>query len=147
MSGDVVTVTVSGPTGSGKSAICGEIEIALCAIGVPVTWNDQGEKNLTHANWQRALDLYQPHVVIVEKNQPRDFATETETAWLIEDASSSTSRPRYFSASGPDDAPAFSEDPLQALRFARRDDAEAFARMSSGAGWRVEARIAEHAFG
>lgn len=79
--------------------------------------------------------------------QPQRAPLSEEPAWLIEEASSPTSRPRYFSASGPDDAPTFSEDPLQALRFARREDAEAFARMSSGAGWRVEARIAEHAFG
>lgn len=62
-----VTVTVSGPVGCGKSAICGEIEIALRAIGVPVSWNDEGEKNMTHADWQSALDLYKPRVVIREK--------------------------------------------------------------------------------
>ena len=61
-----VTVTVSGPVGCGKSAICGEIEIALRAIGVPVTWNDKGEKNMTHADWQTALELYGPSVVVVE---------------------------------------------------------------------------------
>jgi len=68
---ETVIVTVSGPTGSGKSAICGEIEIAMRAIGVPVTWDDEGEKNMTHADWQSALDLYKPSVVIVEKNTPR----------------------------------------------------------------------------
>lgn len=70
-----------------------------------------------------------------------------EPAWLIEDAESPVSQPRYFSIVGPDATPAFVEDPHQALRFSRRDDAEAFARMSSGPGWRVEARIAEHVFG
>ena len=70
MSENVVTVTVSGPTGSGKSAICGEIEIALRAIGVPVTWDDRGERRMTHADWQSALDLYQPSVVIMEVNVP-----------------------------------------------------------------------------
>ena len=64
---NTVTVTVSGPVGSGKSAICGEIEIALRAIGVPVTWDDAGEKNMTHADWQDALDLYRPRVVIIEQ--------------------------------------------------------------------------------
>ncbi|EIX9099842.1 ead/Ea22-like family protein [Klebsiella pneumoniae] len=33
-----VLVTVAGFTGCGKSAIAGEIEIAMKAIGVPVTW-------------------------------------------------------------------------------------------------------------
>ena len=68
----IVTVTVSAPTGSGKSAVCGEIEIALRAIGVPVVWeNGNSEKRMTHADWQSALELYQPHVVIVEVNEPR----------------------------------------------------------------------------
>lgn len=62
-----VIVTVSGPVGSGKSAICGEIEIALKAIGVPVVWDDRGEKNATHADWQWALEMYRPSVRIVEK--------------------------------------------------------------------------------
>ena len=64
---NIVTVTVSGPVGSGKSAICGEIEIALRAIGVAVTWDDKGEKNMTHADWQCALDLYRPSVVLIEQ--------------------------------------------------------------------------------
>lgn len=63
-----VTITVSGPVGSGKSAICGEIEIAMKAIGVPVTWNDEGEKNMTHADWAQAFELYKPAVVIREDN-------------------------------------------------------------------------------
>lgn len=64
----IVSVTVKGPVGSGKSAICGEIEIALRAIGVPVAWvGAQEEKNMTHADWQSALDLYKPHVVICEE--------------------------------------------------------------------------------
>jgi cytidylate kinase len=64
----VVTVTVLGPVGSGKSAICGEIEIALRAIGVNVTWPEgHTEKNLTYADWHDALDLYQPTVEIREE--------------------------------------------------------------------------------
>lgn len=66
-----VVVTVSGPVGCGKSAIAGEIEIALRAIGVPVLYADpvaaQSEKNMTHADWQTALDMYRPSVVIVEE--------------------------------------------------------------------------------
>ncbi len=64
----IVMVIVSGETGSGKSAICGEIEIALKAIGLPVIWNDQGEKRMTHADWQSSIDLYRPEVKIIEQN-------------------------------------------------------------------------------
>ena len=64
---NVVSIFVTGPTGSGKSAICGEIEIALRAIGVDVTWEDgDAEKRLTHANWQEALEMYNPKVTIRE---------------------------------------------------------------------------------
>jgi len=63
----IVEVNVCGPVGCGKSAICGEIEIALRAIGVKVSWPDgDDEKRLTHADWQSALDLYDPTVVIRE---------------------------------------------------------------------------------
>ena len=67
-----VHVIITGPTGSGKSAIYGEIEIALKAIGVEVRHADpvavQSEKNMTHADWQDALDLYKPTVVLHEIN-------------------------------------------------------------------------------
>lgn len=63
-----VTVTVAGPVGSGKSAICGEIEILCRALGLPVVWIDgQQEKNLTHADWTEALEMYKPNVTIVER--------------------------------------------------------------------------------
>jgi len=72
---NVVTVTVSAPTGSGKSAIYGEIEIALKAIGVEVRHADpvaaQSEKNMTGAEWEHALDLYKPVVVLREVNEVR----------------------------------------------------------------------------
>jgi len=69
---DIVTVTVSGLTGSGKSAVCGEIEIALKAIGLVVRWPDgKEEKRLTHADWQSALDLYRPEILIQEVNIAR----------------------------------------------------------------------------
>jgi len=68
-----VHVIVTAPTGSGKSAIYGEIEIALKAIGVEVRHADpvaaQSEKNMTHADWQDALDLYKPTVVLHEINR------------------------------------------------------------------------------
>jgi adenylylsulfate kinase-like enzyme len=67
-----VTVSVSGLTGSGKSAICGEIEIALKAIGLVVHWPDgDEEKRATHADWAAALDRYRPEVLIQEINIAR----------------------------------------------------------------------------
>ena len=69
----VVYVTVSGLTGTGKSAVMGEIEIALNAIGLTVEHDAdfQSEKNMTHADWQEALDLYKPRVKLVERNVAR----------------------------------------------------------------------------
>lgn len=68
-----VYVEVSGLTGTGKSAVMGEIEIALRAIGLTVEHEAdfQTEKNMTHADWQEALDLYKPTVVIRERNISR----------------------------------------------------------------------------
>lgn len=72
---NVVTVTVSGPCGCGKSAILGEIEVAMKALGVPVRYLDeaaaQSEKNMTHADWQTYLDMYRPNVVLVERIEPQ----------------------------------------------------------------------------
>ena len=69
----IVHVEVSGLTGSGKSAVMGEIEIALKALGLKVEHGAdfQAEKNGTHADWQQALDLYQPTVVLAERNISR----------------------------------------------------------------------------
>ena len=66
----IVHVEVSGLTGSGKSAVMGEIEIALKALGLKVEHGPdfQAEKNGTHADWQTALDLHQPTVVLTERN-------------------------------------------------------------------------------
>lgn len=68
-----VYVEVSGLTGTGKSAVMGEIEIALKALGLPVEHGSdfQAEKNGTHADWQEALDLYKPVVVLRERNVSR----------------------------------------------------------------------------
>lgn len=64
-----VLVTVSGFTGCGKSAIAGEIEIAMKAIGVPVRWtNGDVEKRMTGADWLAAIEMYRPNVRIVEVN-------------------------------------------------------------------------------
>ncbi len=74
---ETVYVTVSGLAGSGKSAVMGEIEIALKALGIPVEHDAdfQSEKNTTHADWQNALDLYKPTVVLKEVNIPRSPTT------------------------------------------------------------------------
>ncbi|MEF9120510.1 ead/Ea22-like family protein [Escherichia coli] len=67
-----VLVVVSGLTGCGKSAIAGEIEIAMKAIGVPVKWtNGDAEKRMTGADWLTAIEMYKPTVRIVEVNVPR----------------------------------------------------------------------------
>jgi hypothetical protein len=77
-----IIVTVSGPVGCGKSAIAGEIEIALRAIGLPVRFADEAaaesERRMTHADWQKAIELYQPSVVIVEQvSAQRRFLEQT----------------------------------------------------------------------
>lgn len=74
-----VLVTVAGFTGSGKSAVAGEIEIALRAIGLPVTWaNGEAEKRMTGADWLTALEMYKPSVRIVEQNIPRAAGGKVE---------------------------------------------------------------------
>ncbi len=68
---NVVTVTVSGSIGVGKSAIAGIIENALKAKGVPVQYRDkaaaESEKNMTGAKWDKYIEMYRPMAVIVEK--------------------------------------------------------------------------------
>ncbi|ENS1131371.1 ead/Ea22-like family protein [Escherichia coli] len=67
-----VLVVVSGFSGCGKSAIAGEIEIAMKAIGVPVQWtNGDAEKRMSGADWLTAIEMYKPNVRIVEVNVPR----------------------------------------------------------------------------
>ncbi|EAT0356865.1 ead/Ea22-like family protein [Salmonella enterica] len=74
-----VLVTVSGFTGCGKSAIAGEIEIAMKAIGVPVQWsNGDAEKRMTGADWLTAIEMYRPTVRIVEVNVPRAAGIKVE---------------------------------------------------------------------
>lgn len=76
---DTVYIEVSGLTGIGKSAICGEIEIALKAIGLSVNWQDGlAEKYMTDADWFHYLELHNPRVVIMERNIPRP-ATQGDT--------------------------------------------------------------------
>ncbi|VEC04825.1 Uncharacterised protein [Klebsiella pneumoniae] len=74
-----VLVTVAGFTGCGKSAIAGEIEIAMKAIGVPVIWaNGDSEKRMTGADWLTAIEMYKPTVRIVEVNIPRPAGIKVE---------------------------------------------------------------------
>ncbi|HUC70404.1 MAG TPA: hypothetical protein VMS01_04350 [Stellaceae bacterium] len=69
-----VTVTVMGPTGSGKSRILGEIEIALKAIGVSVRWADADDRRSVNSeHWAEATGGWQPDfpvVVLKEINVP-----------------------------------------------------------------------------
>jgi hypothetical protein len=69
-----VTVTISGPTGSGKSRLGHEIEIALKAIGVKVEWSDPtGEREARLEAWAEAKGSYLPdlpEVVLQEINTP-----------------------------------------------------------------------------
>ncbi|VVD95691.1 hypothetical protein PIN31009_01863 [Pandoraea iniqua] len=66
-----VTITVSGRVGSGKSALLGEIEILMKALGLPVRYQDaaaaKSEKNMTHADWTDSLEMYKPSVILVEQ--------------------------------------------------------------------------------
>jgi hypothetical protein len=64
-----ITVIVTGETGSGKSAIAGEIEIALKAIGVPVEWKDADREWWGKGN-EYWIDLYKSEVTIIEQNIP-----------------------------------------------------------------------------
>ena len=74
-----ITVTVHGPVGSGKSAIAGEIEIALKAVGVPVRYanpaEEASEKNMTGADWTRYLEMYKPNVVLAETIERPAYVT------------------------------------------------------------------------
>ena len=74
MSGQV-NVTISGLTGSGKTAIYMEIYTALKAIGVPVSHANPREfqalLNGGEGDSDFGLSLYKPTVVLEERNIPR----------------------------------------------------------------------------
>lgn len=75
---NVVYVTVSGYTASGKSAVAGEIEVALRAIGLPVSFEDGiTERRLAGADYAAALEMYKPRVVICEANCARPTPPQT----------------------------------------------------------------------
>lgn len=65
-----VKIIVSGPVGCGKSALLGEIEILMKALGIPVRYENpdaaEQEKRMTHADWQSSLEMYKPSVVLIE---------------------------------------------------------------------------------
>ncbi|HBS7136407.1 hypothetical protein PGN04_18905 [Klebsiella quasipneumoniae subsp. quasipneumoniae] len=66
-----VTVTISGPVGSGKSAIYAEIVITLTALGISVKHADpkpwQAEVNAgVYATAHDMLDMYKPIVTMRE---------------------------------------------------------------------------------
>lgn len=76
-----VLVEVSGRVGSGKSAICGEIEIMCLALGLDVSWpGGDPEKAMTHADWTAALEAYKPRVRIVERDLAAQAAAKTGDA-------------------------------------------------------------------
>jgi uridine kinase len=77
-----VTVTISGPTGSGKSAIYYEIMVALQAIGVPVVHADPKEvarqKRSGETDSHGDIDLYKPTVTLIERNEPRPVRSSSD---------------------------------------------------------------------
>jgi len=61
-----VVVTVTGPTGSGKSRIVSEIEIALKAIGVTVRWTDpRDQRAASEEAWAEANGAWHPDLPTV----------------------------------------------------------------------------------
>lgn len=76
---NIINIHIVGPVGCGKSALAGEIEILCRALGLSVSWQDgQSEKNMTGADWQTALELYKPKVIIHESDEIKS-ERQTET--------------------------------------------------------------------
>lgn len=75
-----VKIIVSGPVGSGKSALLGEIEIMCRALGIPVRYADEAsaryEKNMTEADWISELERCKPEVVLIEGQPWRGLAED-----------------------------------------------------------------------
>jgi Mrp family chromosome partitioning ATPase len=73
-----VCVTVSGPTGSGKSRIALEIEVALKAAGITVEWSDiDGQRQMEAEAHSEATGGWQPdvpEVLLQEINTPITIA-------------------------------------------------------------------------
>ena len=75
---NVVVVTISGPTGSGKSRVALEIEIALKAVGVAISYADIDDERQAHEEASaEASGSYQPflpgRVIIQEVNTPNSI--------------------------------------------------------------------------
>jgi hypothetical protein len=66
-----VEIIVRAPVGRGKSALVGEIEILLLALGVEYCHEDmaawEAEKNLSGADWTAVLEQHKPQVVLKEE--------------------------------------------------------------------------------
>jgi hypothetical protein len=72
-----VTITVSGPVGSGKSALCKEIEILCRALGVRCEWRGgREERNGAGGDSADELELYKPTVTLHETYHRHDMPTE-----------------------------------------------------------------------
>lgn len=67
----IVTITASGPIGSGKSALLGEFELTLRSLGIPYHYQDPvaavAEKHLTGADWIGELERTKPTVLLVDQ--------------------------------------------------------------------------------
>lgn len=86
-----VSIVIVGPVGSGKSALYGEIEILLKALGVTYRHADpaaaQAEKNMTGADWTSALRQYLPTVVLEERLDPgRDAEPARQFGFQLADS-------------------------------------------------------------
>lgn len=81
MSRKTIEITASGPVGSGKSAVLGEIEILCQALNLDVSYvsadRAQSEKNMTHADWVGELEVTRPIVLLKEVNSATTMFSET----------------------------------------------------------------------
>jgi hypothetical protein len=80
-----VAIIVRGSSGSGKSALLGEIQILLQAMRVPHRFEDpqkwQQELNLSGADWQAELDRTKPVVVLCEEAMMDPFGPAMRKAY------------------------------------------------------------------
>lgn len=81
-----ITVTVSGPVGVGKSAVCAKLEILLKRLGCQVEWiGGKEEQNLTLEDW---TDTPSTPIEIVERVDRASFAEKVyetysgQNGWL-----------------------------------------------------------------
>lgn len=99
-------------------------------------WLAIGRTSIEQAFMAINRSIFRPARLVLEE-------LTVEGGWLIEDAESPVSAPTYFR--GDANGPSFTEDHHQAIRFARKQDAERFALMCSGTLDGV--RIAFHEWG